>query len=644
MVSSFEVGAPDTDSPADAIIKECLNPKSPMSFFLYAGAGSGKTYSLVKGLEAFEKEHGSKFRRGGRKVAVITYTNAARDEITDRVMGNPLFHISTIHSFCWLQIKNFHDDIRSWLRASLPGEIAEIERQEAKGRAGKASEARQRSIASKNERLDWLSKRRGFTYNPNGDNIGKASLSHSDVLNIFADFLVSKPSFQQIVVNRYPFLLIDESQDTNKHLIEAFFAVEEQQQGYFGLGLIGDMMQRIYGDGKVDLGKNIPDRWAKPIKQLNRRSPSRIVTLANDIRAEIDQHKQKVLEGKPEGLVRLFIAPANKHDKPDFESAVREEMAKLTGDILWSNPDEVKHLMLEHMMAAVRMGFSKMFGALAASKRLQTALRSGDLPEVRLFSENVLPLYQLERVGASHGVMTHLRRAKSPLLEPHFLRTVTKEDNPLGPLKSAIRAVVDLIDLKHDVSFSEVLQCIAEHNLFSIPQSINPFIIKHKNVDEISAMLEDIDFDLDIDKDKVSDGGENNSSLEAIQHFLETRFSQIDAYKTYVSGKGAFDTHQGVKGREFERVMVVMDDEEAGGFLFSYEKMFEVKPPTKADLDKLSKGEETGVDRTRRLFYVTCTRAEKSLALVAYSKNPQVLKERVIAKGWFEDYEVVLDN
>jgi DNA helicase-2/ATP-dependent DNA helicase PcrA len=632
MVSSFTTGAPDTDNPVDVVIEECLNPESPKSFFLYAGAGSGKTYSLVKGLEAFEKAYGTTFRRTSRKIAVITYTNAACNEIIERVKGDPLFHISTIHSFCWLQIKTFHDDIRRWLRASLPGEIAKLEQQEAKGHSGtQASVTRQRSIASKNERLDWLSKRREFTYNPNGDNIGKASLSHSDVLKICTDFLVSKPSFQQIVVNRYPFLLIDESQDTNKDLIEAFFTVEEQQQGHFGLGLIGDMMQRIYGDGKADLGKNLPDRWAQPVKQMNRRSPSRIVALANDIRSEHDQQKQKVLEGKPEGHVRLFIAPANKPDKPGFESTVREEMAKLTGDILWNNADEVKHLMLEHMMAAVRMGFSEMFSALAASKRLNTALRSGDLPAVRLFSEHVLPLYQLEKAGAGHSVMMHLRRAKSPLLDPHFLRAVTSKDNPLGPLRSAVRAVVDLIYAKPDVSFSEILQCIAEHNLFSIPESLAPFAEK----------VESVELD-DEDGDKVNGEEEKVSSLEAIQHFLETPFSQIDAYKTYVSGKGAFDTHQGVKGREFDRVMVVMDDEEAGGFLFSYEKMFEVKPPTKADLDKLSKGEETGMDRTRRLFYVTCTRAEKSLALVAYSQAPQVLKERVVAKGWFEDCEVIL--
>ena len=189
----------------------------------------------------------------------------------------------------------------------------------------------------------------------------------------------------------------------------------------------------------------------------------------------------------------------------------------------------------------------------------------------------------------------------------------------------AIRAVVDVIDAKPGVSFSEVLQCVAKHNLFSIPQSLIPFVEKAKRVEQ----------DVEDEAEKNEDE-EKTSSLEAIQNFLETPFRQIDAYKKYVSGKGEFDTHQGVKGREFNRVMVVIDDEEAGGFLFSYEKMFEVKPSTKADLDKLSKGEETGIDRTRRLFYVICTRAEKSLALVAYSQDPHLLKKRVIARAYSE--------
>ena len=36
------------DAEADEIILGCLNLEKPKSFFLYAGAGSGKTRSLVE--------------------------------------------------------------------------------------------------------------------------------------------------------------------------------------------------------------------------------------------------------------------------------------------------------------------------------------------------------------------------------------------------------------------------------------------------------------------------------------------------------------------------------------------------------------------------------------------------------------------
>jgi DNA helicase-2/ATP-dependent DNA helicase PcrA len=629
MVSEPVFANSNTDDSVDAIIGQCLAPEAPKSFFLYAGAGSGKTYSLVKALETFEVLHGSRFRKSRKKIAVITYTNAACDEIVERVKGDPLFHISTIHSFCWLQIQSFHDDIRAWLSASLPDEIAELQRLEEKGKAGtQASITRQRSIANKQERLDWLKQKREFTYSPNGDNIGKASLSHVEVLKICADFVGSRPSFQQIVINRYPFILIDESQDTNKGLIEAFFKLEEAHHNTFSLGLIGDMMQRIYGDGKNDLGLGLPERWAKPVKLMNRRSPSRIIALANDIRSETDGQQQKVLDGKPDGLVRMFIAPSNKLDKPAFEDAVREKMSEMTGDTLWRDRDLVKHLMLEHMMAAARMGFSDMFAALSSSKRLTTALRSGDIPAVRLFSKQVLPLYQLQTSNSGSAVMNHLRRAKSPLLDKKALRSATDSEKNLHKLKVAIQDIQELVESDSTVSFLEILRCVAEHNLFSIPQSLIPFVDK-------AAAIEDDDV-----TEAPDETNEKVTTLDALQAFLETPFDQISAYDVYVSGLGPFDTHQGVKGLEFDRVLVVMDDGAAGGFLFSYEKLFDVKPPTKGDLDNQSKGVETGIDRTRRLFYVTCTRAEQSLALVAYSDDPKALKDSVLGKGWFHDHEV----
>lgn len=113
------------DDRVDNTIRECLNQANPCSFFLFAGAGSGKTRSLVSALEFLSKEYGKRFLQERRNVAVITYTNAACDEIKRRAQYNPLFSISTIHSFAWELIRTYTFDIKAYLREELEKRIEE---------------------------------------------------------------------------------------------------------------------------------------------------------------------------------------------------------------------------------------------------------------------------------------------------------------------------------------------------------------------------------------------------------------------------------------------------------------------------------------------------------------------------------------
>lgn len=75
----------------DNILEECITKGSRKSFFLFAGAGSGKTHSLVVLLNKIRDKWGQKFKIENRHVAVITYTNAATDEIISRLNYSPLF-------------------------------------------------------------------------------------------------------------------------------------------------------------------------------------------------------------------------------------------------------------------------------------------------------------------------------------------------------------------------------------------------------------------------------------------------------------------------------------------------------------------------------------------------------------------------
>lgn len=612
----------------DNEIYNCLNLDTPRSFFLFAGAGSGKTRSLVNVMQRFRDENSQRLRLNGQKVAIITYTNAACDEIKRRLEFDATFIVSTIHGFTWELIKPFQNDIREWVRANLELEIADLEEKKRTGQAGtKAAIDREKQISSKTKRLEHLDKIKSFSYNPNGTNSEKNSLNHAEVISITANFLSNRPLLQKILTRAYPILLIDESQDTKKELIDAFFAIQAAHNKQFSFGLFGDTMQRIYTDGKIDLGKHLPPDWAKPEKSINYRCPNRIITLINKIRSDVDSHCQQPTGSNKNGIVRLFIVNTNNDtNKTDVEISIMHRMSEITGDSFWVDPNQgVKILTLEHHMAARRSGFVDFFEPLYKVDKLSTGLLDGTLSGISFFIQQLLPLVKTKRKGDEFSV-AQIVREYSPILNKDILKD---SKNPLNAIRSANFAVETLIDLwanKTEPILIELLRKVAELKLFHIPEVIAPIVYRSKKEQEAVEADES-------DRDEI---------IDAWDAALKSPFSQLEAYADYIADKSRFGTHQGVKGLEFHRVMVILDDDEARGFLFSYDKLFGAEPLSDTDKKNMNDGKETSIDRTRRLFYVTCSRAEKSLAIVAYTKNPSNVKRHAINKGWLENNEVIV--
>jgi DNA helicase II / ATP-dependent DNA helicase PcrA len=616
-------------SPVDEEIYSCLNLDNSKSFFLFAGAGSGKTRSLVKVLKRFRTENINRLRKNAQKVAIITYTNAACDEIKSRLEFDSAFQVSTIHSFAWELINPYIKDIRNWLKSTLGDEVIVLNEKQskAKNKNTKTFIDRARKIESKIKRLNILDSIIKFTYNPNGDNLSRDSLNHAEVIKIAADFIQSKPLMQSILVSKYPILLIDESQDTKKELVDAFFEVQKKQSTNFTLGMFGDTMQRIYTDGKTDLGQNIPDSWAKPTKDINYRCPKRVITLINKIRSGADNQIQTANKDAS-GIVRLFIVDAtNSVDKANVEAKISSQMAILTNDQGWSaSQDDVKVLTLEHHMAANRGGFSVFFDPLYAVNKLKTGLLDGTLPGVFLLVNQILPLVKAKQTGDDFAVSRIVRKT-SPLIKKDILKNIS---NSIGEISKANNAVNALFALwnNNDPTLNDVLKEVFRSGVFQVPDALLP-ITKRLN-DKQETTLEESD-----------DESERDPVIDAWDKALECTFSQFEEYVRYISDESRFGTHQGIKGLEFPRVMIILDDDEARGFLFSYEKLFGAKEPTPKDIKNKEEGKETSIDRTRRLFYVTCSRAEESLAIVAYTKESQKVKEYALMQSWFTADEII---
>lgn len=627
------------DAGADATIRECLSLDQPRSFFLFAGAGSGKTRSLKEALEGLGTQILTTLRKHSRKIAVITYTNAAADEITRRVKADPVFQVQTIHSFAWSLIEGRSADIRGWLESNLQTEIAEIQAAHAKGRSGTdAHDKREKKMASKTKRLERLAEIRAFTYAPEGDNFGRDALQHTEVIALAAHFLTESETFQNIVLARYPFILIDESQDTMKPLMEALLTFEARHRGRIVLGLLGDTMQRIYTDGLRDLDQRVGD-FAQPAKQMNHRSRKRIVDLANSIRRDEDGRQQRAREDKPGGTVRVFLAPSEGTDRATFEVSTCVEMARVTGDPAWQNAEAIKTLTIERHMAAARLGFSELFEPLSKPDKLKDGFRDGTLPAMRLFTHRVLPLVTAQRNGDAFAAMAVLRDG-SPLVDKRGIRTGRGgQATGLDAARAGVAALMTLFNDEWDPSCAEVLAVVAEHRLFPIPDQLRPCL---PDDSPMAQDMADILAELDLTTPEATPPAET-AITGAWTQALKAPFSQVARYLAYVEDRSPYGTHQGVKGLEFPRVMVIADDAHTRfKGLASYETLFDVKRLSPASQKKAEQGEETTIERTRRLLYVTCTRAEESLALVLYSEAPDAVRRFLITNKWMAEDEVVM--
>ena len=98
---------------ADTEIRTCVDDKQ--CFSVIAGAGSGKTTSLVMALKHLRVTEGVRLRRDDQKIVCITYTNRAADVISDRLDRDDLYLVSTLHKFLWGLVKRFTPNIREAL-------------------------------------------------------------------------------------------------------------------------------------------------------------------------------------------------------------------------------------------------------------------------------------------------------------------------------------------------------------------------------------------------------------------------------------------------------------------------------------------------------------------------------------------------
>ena len=153
-------------------------------------------------------------------------------------------------------------------------------------------------------------KEKKITYDSrsNSDQLDRMRFSHDTLLEYIHSLIIKYPTLQRLIVDKFPYFLVDEYQDTHENVVRILCTLREfakKNNKQWLVGYFGDTAQKIYGDG---VGKQIaalhPD--LTPITKLfNRRSHTQIIDVSNKIRS--DEIQQKPFdEEKNNGIVEFY--------------------------------------------------------------------------------------------------------------------------------------------------------------------------------------------------------------------------------------------------------------------------------------------------------------------------------------------------
>lgn len=600
---------------ADEKVARCLADKR--SFAVIAGAGSGKTSSLIDALELIRTNYGAELRRNGQQLACITYTKRAVQVISTRLGYDDFFVVSTLHSFLWGEIKTFTKDIRIALRESrIPQLIAKAQEKDNGGQRKEAVKARKK-VAQLTEELGKLDEVPMFRYDDAVySQYSEGRLSHDDVIEIAGYLLKDKKIFRKAFGFRYPFIFVDEAQDTFPVIVEAFNAVAAGD-GLPIVGYFGDPWQQIYEQRAGDFQP--PDGGETIEKTENFRCSESVIAFLNAFRKDVEQYPAGDNKGRL-GSVQLTLVEAEEPEAPRkryAEEQIDRALQRMDQALEawgWAGRNDVIRLFLARQMIARRLGFAGLHSSFTGSYASATAqedYESGEHFLLKPIVTAVWPLIEAHRKGNQRLVIDLLRT-----IGPAFDVRGKNQDRSLKEMVDRSREVVAGLDEKWaNGTLKDVYEYCREKELIRFSERLSEHLARVPRSEEYN---------------EDTYGAEKGDWL--CDEFFTMGTAELEAYCDFILENTAYSTQHGVKGEEYSDVLVVFDDIEATWNNYSFSKLLTPK----------TSGQPTDGQsrRSEKLAYVCFSRAEENLRILLYTTNPITAKEELLQRGLFDESDI----
>jgi len=623
-----------------------------------AGAGAGKTYSLIESLKYIINNKAEKLTQHNQNIICITYTNVATNEIKERLGNTKLVKISTIHERLWDLISPYRKQLVEIHTEKLNAELESIQSEletEAKFQVyrdihdkdsfiglmidhkstyyqNKDKNAEGFRTAIKNFLNEEFHSLLGNVSNfksligklykinnyqvclenikqgeykqvvydarYNNDRLHKMMISHDTLLEYAHRLIDRYDMVKQIIIDKYPFILVDEYQDTAEKVIRILKLIDDYSQQInhnLFIGYFGDTTQNIYETG---VGKEIFELHAGLTtidKRFNRRSTNEIIQVINTIRNDTI-NQVSIYSDADGGTVEFY------HGNQDsIETFIEHYKAE------WEiNQDNKLHcLVLTNELVAKYNKFENIYQKLKSTPYYRTNWNSvtteilshdvsklGEIPNLlyRLadFKQKIenpkTPIIDILR----ERTYKHLSFAKLKELIV-LLRSITE-----SPLKDFVESMLLVYSETKNQNFKIIIEELFDLELVTIESLIEHMLNKlFPNIEEDAV----------------------ESARQTIYDLLEVDYEEYIAWFEFVNRienkEIIYHTYHGTKGEEYENVVIVMQNNfgrDRDKFPYYFNNYSNEINLTGDNLEKFI--------NTKNLFYVSCSRAIKNLRIL----------------------------
>jgi DNA helicase-2/ATP-dependent DNA helicase PcrA len=637
-------------------ICECIKIKKSMVFD--AGAGSGKTYCLIQSLKYIIGMYGKILKEHNQKVLCITYTNVAADEIKARLGNSSVIEVSTIHDCVWGIIKPYQNKLIEIHQGKIQNQIKKLEndllietwakryrdltkeKQEQfcnmmndkkqvyyRHKSDKSVEFKEAlleiteafpeiisnltnfkkivesifKIQKYQETIEGILRRDNkfikidYDTRYNNDKLEKMKISHDTLLEYTNKIIKQNALLKQIVCDLYPFILVDEYQDTDYKVVQTLNSLDEYSQQIkhdIFVGYFGDVKQNIYGTGVGSEFFNYHKNLERVQKSFNRRSAKEIIDVANKIRND-NLEQETIYDDFPMGSISFYNMNI---DRIDFINAHINKW-KIT------EKNKLHCFELTNEFVAMQSGFSNIYDFFKNS----TWYKRGKNYE--FLRDHILSL-DTKKLGEIQNLLFRIMnfRYKVNHDETMVQGVVGKQDINITKLRDLI---AKLRNIKGDTLKVYIESIFNEYNkgdevydqcLHYVLDNENRSYIQIENYILNKLFLFN---ELEEQTDEYI-----NESKDKVIKFLDMDIKEFDMWYEYILDRSnnsvIYHTYHGTKGLEFENVIIFMSAK------FGKDNEYFSRL-----LKDLSSKDETEKE-ARNLLYVAVTRAALNLSILYF--------------------------